>query len=223
MRLVGADIVVIPGAQQRSTTEGWSASVAVSPRPMDSQNAPSRQAANKYALARFGLSGFAWAVTSLAKAAAAPDTVRELNPSIVAATSTERTPYIYCVPPLRWGMPVRRWSVPVSPRQRKEQARIAAALGEIGFVLPGSLTERYFSCTHAGCHCHADPPVLHGPYIQWSRKVAGKTTSRTLSPEQVADYQAWFDNERRLRALVHELEQLSLSILDADPRTPRRR
>jgi len=82
--------------------------------------------------------------------------------------------------------------------------------------------ERYFSCTHAGCHCHADPPVLHGPYIQWSRKVAGKTTSRTLSPEQVADYQEWFDNKRRLRALVHELEELSLSIVDADPRTPRR-
>ncbi len=120
-------------------------------------------------------------------------------------------------------MLVGRWSVPVSPRQRNEQARIAAALGEMGFVLPGSLTERYFSCTHAGCHCHADPPVLHGPYVQWSRKVAGKTTSRTLSPEQVAEYQAWFDNERRLRALVHELEELSLSIVDADPRTPRRR
>ena len=190
---------------------------------MDSQNAPSREAANKYALARFGLSGIAWAVTSLAKAATAPDTVRGLNPSIVAATSTESTPYVYCVHPLRWGMLVRRWIVPVSPRQRKEQARIAAALGEIGFVLPGSLTERYFSCTHAGCHCHADPPALHGPYVQWSRKVAGKTTSRTLSPEQVADYQAWFDNERRLRALVHELEELSLSIVDADPRTPRRR
>jgi len=139
------------------------------------------------------------------------------------------------------------WSVPVSPRQRKEQARIAAALGEISFVLPGSLTERYFSCTHAGCHCHADPPALHGPrrarrhrrdagchchadppalhgpYVQWSRKVAGKTTSRTLIPEQVAEYQERFDNERRLRALVHELEELSLSVVEADPRTPRRR
>jgi hypothetical protein len=120
-------------------------------------------------------------------------------------------------------MLVGRWSVTVSPRQRKEQARIATALGEMGFVLPGSLTERYFSCTHAGCHCHADPPALHGPYVQWSRKVAGKTTSRTLSPEQVADYQEWFDNERRLRALVHELEELSLSVVEADPRTPRRR
>jgi hypothetical protein len=120
-------------------------------------------------------------------------------------------------------MLVGSWSVYVSPRQRKEQARIAGALAEMGFVLPGSLTKRYFSCTHVGCQCHADPPVLHGPYFQWSRKVAGKTTSRTLSPEQVADYQEWFDNERRLRALVHELEELGVSIVDADPRTPRRR
>lgn len=110
----------------------------------------------------------------------------------------------------------------VSPRQNEEQAAIARALGEMGFVLPGSLTERRFSCTHAGCHCHADPPVLHGPYLQWSRKVRGKTTSRTLSPEQVADYGPWFDNERRLRVLVRELEDLSLAIVEADPRTPRR-
>ncbi len=120
-------------------------------------------------------------------------------------------------------MVMGKWSVAVSQKQRKEQARIARALGEMGFALPGSLTERRFTCTHAGCHCHADPPVLHGPYIQWSRKVAGKTVSRTLSPEQVADYQAWFDNERRLRVLVRELEDLSLSIVESDPRTPRRR
>lgn len=111
----------------------------------------------------------------------------------------------------------------VSPRQLEEQAAIAKALSEMGFVLPGSLTERRFTCTHAGCHCHADPPVLHGPYTQWSRKVGGKTTSCTLSPEQVADYGPWFDNERRLRSLVRQLERLSLSIVEADPRTPRRR
>ena len=111
----------------------------------------------------------------------------------------------------------------VSPKQLDEQARIAKALGEMGFALPGSLTERRFTCTHAGCHCHAEPAVLHGPYVQWSRKVAGKTVSRTLSSEQVDEYRPWFDNERRLRVLVHELEALSLSVVDADPRTPRRR
>ena len=120
-------------------------------------------------------------------------------------------------------MVVGSWSVLVTEEQVRERARIAEALGQMGFVLPGSLTERHFSCTHAGCHCHADPPVLHGPYTQWSRKVAGKTVSRTLSPDQVADYREWFANEKRLRDLVHELERLSLSIVEADPRTPRRR
>jgi len=61
------------------------------------------------------------------------------------------------------------------------------------------------------------------PVTQWSPKVGGKTVSHTLSPEQVADYQSWFDNKRRLRALVHELGELGLSIVEADPRTPRRR
>lgn len=223
MRLVGADISVTAGAQHRSTTDGQSATSAHSSRPIDSQNAPSRDAANKKAFARFRLAGAAAAVSSLAKWAAATDTVRGLKPSISAATSADSTPYIYCMQAVRWGMLVGRWSVPVTQKQVREQARIAAALGELGFALPGSLTERYFSCTHAGCHCHADPPVLHGPYVQWSRKVAGKTTSRTLSPEQVADYQEWFENERRLRALVRELEELSLSVVEADSRTPRRR
>ena len=36
--------------------------------------------------------------------------------------------------------------------------------------------------------------------------------------DQLADYQPWFDNHRRLRELVAELEELSLAIADADPR-----
>jgi hypothetical protein len=36
--------------------------------------------------------------------------------------------------------------------------------------------------------------------------------------DQLADYGPWFDNHRRLRALITELETLSLDIADADPR-----
>jgi hypothetical protein len=90
-------------------------------------------------------------------------------------------------------------------------------------VLPGSLTERRLACTHAGCHCHDEPPKLHGPYFQWSHKVAAKTVSKTLSAEQVEEYRPWIDNEKRPRALVRELETLALSVLDSDPRTPKRR
>ena len=70
----------------------------------------------------------------------------------------------------------------------------------------------------AGCRCHADPPRLHGPYHQWTRKIAGKTVTRILTDDQLADYQPWFDNQRRLRALVAELETLSQEIAGNDPR-----
>jgi hypothetical protein len=42
--------------------------------------------------------------------------------------------------------------------------------------------------------------------------------TRLLSEEQLDDYEVFFDNHRRLKELVAELEALSLSIVDADPR-----
>jgi hypothetical protein len=110
-----------------------------------------------------------------------------------------------------------------SAPDRVRAKEIAKEIAALGFVLPGTLAERYLACTHAGCRCHGDPPQLHGPYWYWTRKVDAKTVSKMLSPDQVADYQEWFDNRRRLRELVGELEALGLSVVEADPRTPRRR
>ncbi len=45
-----------------------------------------------------------------------------------------------------------------------------------------------------------------------------KTATRILSDEQLADYGPWFDNHKRLRELIAELEELSLAITEADPR-----
>jgi len=114
----------------------------------------------------------------------------------------------------------------VSPttRQQARAARIAAELASLGLALPGTLIERHVRCGKPGCRCHADPPVLHGPYWQWTRKVAGKTITRLVPDEQVADYRQWIDNDRRLRDLVAELEALTLAIADARPgsrRSPR--
>jgi len=39
--------------------------------------------------------------------------------------------------------------------------------------------------------------------------VNGKTVTRRLSAEQAALYQEWIDNDRRLRALVDEMRQVS--------------
>ena len=109
-----------------------------------------------------------------------------------------------------------------NPRQQRTQARIAAEMARIGFALPGSLVSRTTACGKTGCRCQADPPVLHGPYLTWTRTVNGKTVTRKISQDQQARYQSWFDNTRKLRQLVTDLETLSLEAFENDnpPRRP---
>jgi hypothetical protein len=95
-----------------------------------------------------------------------------------------------------------------------EHERIVAALTHTGLALPGNLVTRSLRCGKTGCRCKADPPQLHGPYHQWTRKIDGKTVTRWLSGEQAARYQAWFANARRLRELLTELESLALRIAE---------
>ena len=109
-----------------------------------------------------------------------------------------------------------------TPAQQAKAARLAAEitarLADLSYALPGTVADRMTRCGYANCRCHADPPQLHGPYHQWTRKKDGRTSTRILTDDQLADYQPWFDNHRRLRALIAELEALSLDIAEADPR-----
>jgi hypothetical protein len=86
---------------------------------------------------------------------------------------------------------------------------LAARLGELGFISPGSLARRYTYCGKPGCRCQADPPRPHGPYYQLTRKIAGKTITRRLTSDQAARYAEWIANQRELRRLVAEMEAIS--------------
>jgi hypothetical protein len=97
-----------------------------------------------------------------------------------------------------------------SPHERRRRDLIAQ-IAQIGFVLPGTLNVVMNRCGKPRCRCHADPPQLHGPYITWTRKVAGKTITRRLTAEQADRYRPWFDDNRKLRELIAELEALSLT------------
>ncbi len=113
----------------------------------------------------------------------------------------------------------------VSCSRREDTLRHAILLTDgQNHQLPGrlaaeiTLADRMTRCGHPGCRCHADPPRLHGPYHQWTRKKNRRTATRILTDDQLADYAPWFDNHRRLRELITELEELSLAIAEADPR-----
>lgn len=114
----------------------------------------------------------------------------------------------------------------LSPNQRAEARQIAtelAAIARSGKVLPGTISSRRTHCGHPGCRCMADPPQPHGPYWQWTRKVAAKTVGRWLSADQAADYEPWVANHRRIRELLGRLEAIGIATLEADPRATRRR
>lgn len=99
-----------------------------------------------------------------------------------------------------------------SSLQRLEQRHRAllAELADIGLVLRGSIAQRLNRCGNPTCRCKADPPMLHGPYFKWTRKVAGKTVNATLSPEQAARCQDWNRNMRKLDRIVRQLQAIGL-------------
>jgi hypothetical protein len=102
---------------------------------------------------------------------------------------------------------------PAEPQLARLRTRFEARaqeLGQVGFVLRGSLLKRFSRCGSRGCACHDDPPQLHGPYWQWTRKVKGKTVTRNVRQEELPRYRAWMANQERFDQIVQELQELSV-------------
>src|SRR5690242_5337490 len=80
--------------------------------------------------------------------------------------------------------------------------------------MPGTLAVGAYRCGKPRCRCHADPPQLHGPYAEWTRKIGGKTITRRLTDDELAAWQPLFDNAKKLRALLAELQDLTLQLIE---------
>lgn len=103
--------------------------------------------------------------------------------------------------------------MPSSEAERRKR-QITQEIARIGFCLPGSLVARTSRCGNPTCRCHSDADRMHGPYLSWTRKVGSKTVTRNLSADQLERYKPWFNNTRRMRELVAELEALSIQAAD---------
>lgn len=102
---------------------------------------------------------------------------------------------------------------------REEVRQIAkelSGLARTGRVLPGSIQQRLTYCGRPGCACQGSPARPHGPYWQWTRKVAKKTVSRWLKADRADDYKGWIDNDRRIRELVGRLEAIGVAHVEAE-------
>lgn len=106
----------------------------------------------------------------------------------------------------------------LSPGQQAALSKITAEItAAAGPALPGTLTVRAYACGKPNCRCHAEPPRLHGPYAEWTRKIDGKTITRRLTSDELTEYQPLFDNARKLRALLAKLQGLTLEIIEKRP------
>ena len=97
---------------------------------------------------------------------------------------------------------------------KRRQRQIMGEIAKLGFCLPGSLVMRTTRCGTPTCRCHSDPEYLHGPYPSWIRKVGTKSVTRTLRPAELERYRPWFDNTKRLRELINELEAVSVQAIE---------
>ena len=78
---------------------------------------------------------------------------------------------------------------------------------------PGSLSEQYNVCGTPGCRCKdPDNPRKHGPYYQLSYSWRGKSSSRFVKPEWVAEMRQKVANYKRFRELTNEWVDLAVEM-----------
>lgn len=93
----------------------------------------------------------------------------------------------------------------------RQYARLRQSLAQIGYISQGSVLDR--STLKSGRSGY-----------QWTRKVAKKTVTVSLSPEQFLAFKQAIDNERTLWKTIAQMERLSRQILFATtPDTHRRK
>ena len=106
----------------------------------------------------------------------------------------------------------------MNPKQIQNQIEaIRKQLADLGPMHPGSLSEQYNVCGNPSCRCK-DPknPQRHGPYYQLSYTWRGKSSTRFVRQEEVAEMRDKVSNYKRFRELVNEWVDLVVELEKAN-------
>ena len=76
----------------------------------------------------------------------------------------------------------------------------------------GSLSKQYNVCSTPGCRCKASPPDRHGPYYQISYTRKGKSSTRSVKREDLAEVKKQTRNYAHLRDLVERWVDLATEL-----------
>lgn len=95
---------------------------------------------------------------------------------------------------------------------QKKIAKIKREIVLIGDMRPGSISKQYSVCGKVNCRC-ADPdnPKKHGPYYQLSYVHEGRSTSRFIKPQFLAQIKKETLQYKKFRALVDSWIDLAIT------------
>jgi len=90
---------------------------------------------------------------------------------------------------------------------------IKKELMSLGDMHPGSLSQQYNVCGVKNCRCKdKDNPQKHGPYYQLSFTSNGKSSSRFIREEHLAECKKQIDNYQRFKTLTTDWKDLSVEL-----------
>ena len=81
-------------------------------------------------------------------------------------------------------------------------------------ILNGSLVKQYKQCGKLNCRCYEDKKFWHGPYFIWTRKVNGKTVTKTLNKNQAAAVKIAIKEMKKLKFIIERWKSLSLKEIE---------
>ena len=81
------------------------------------------------------------------------------------------------------------------------------------WVFQGSVLNQFKQCGKITCSCYEDREYWHGPYWIWTRKVNGKTVTKTLSVNQAKMVKKSIKDMKEIKQLIEKWKKLSLQHL----------
>lgn len=98
-------------------------------------------------------------------------------------------------------------------KEERRAWQLRKRLSEVGFMLPGSVSEQWNVCGTPGCRCK-DPnnPVKHGPYYQLSFTVGGRSSTMFIRKRDLAEARRRIKRYAQFKALCKELVQADVEL-----------
>ena len=99
-----------------------------------------------------------------------------------------------------------------------DRSTLLRQISELGDFQPGSITSATRRCGKPGCHCAKPNDPGHGPHVQLTQKIGGRTASQNLaSSAAVRKAEAEIAEFRRFRSLTSKLVEVNRSVCRLRP------